>query len=202
MGLLRQIYCAEGNTCRGYPLLKRKVLKKGLFEVSWTTVISILLYTFGFLWFLFPILVQLPTLPLEGVATYPSDLFSAYRVKTFILLLILFFVLSHVFSLFWQALYFRFYFYDLRKENVLIRKGVIARSEIVIDYSKVQNVFVDQDFWDRIFGLYDVHIATADPQSAPVSHIDGVNATNAKKLREELVRRSKAASTRISANGL
>lgn len=198
MDLLRQIYCAEGTTCRDIPLLKRKVLKKGLFGVSWITVISVLLYTFGFLWFLFPILVQLPTLPSEGIATYPPDPFSAYRVKTLIFLLILFFILFNILSLFWQALYFRFYFYDLRKDNVIIKKGVISRTEIVIDYGKIQNVFVDQDFWDRIFGLYDVHIATADPQSDLAAHIDGVDAVNAEKLRDELVRRWKAASSQTS----
>lgn len=202
MDFLRQVYCVEGTTCSVIPLRKIKVLKKGLFGVSWVTVISILLYTFGFLWFLFPILVQLPTLPPEGVATYPPDLFSTDRVKMLVFLLISFFILSYVFSFFYQALYFRFYFYDLRKENFVIKKGVISRSEIVIDYGKIQNVFVDQDFWDRIFGLYDVHVATADPQSALVSHIDGVSAANSEKLRDELVQRSKAASIQTSANGL
>jgi membrane protein YdbS with pleckstrin-like domain len=65
-------------------------------------------------------------------------------------------------------------------------KGVISRNRISIRYEKIQNIFVDQDFLDRIFKLYDVHIATADVQSATVAHIDGVSKENADRLKSIL----------------
>jgi hypothetical protein len=37
--------------------------------------------------------------------------------------------------------------------------------------------------------LYDVHVATADVQSAGIAHIDGVNAKNAELLKNNLASR-------------
>ena len=65
-------------------------------------------------------------------------------------------------------------------------KGVVSRKRISIRYEKIQNIFIDQDFLDRIFKLYDVHIATADYQSAWTAHIDGVSRENAEKLKSIL----------------
>lgn len=60
--------------------------------------------------------------------------------------------------------------------------------EISIPYERVQDVYVDQDLWDRIFHLYDVHLSTATWTSGMEAHIDGVESDAANGLREVLLK--------------
>ena len=78
---------------------------------------------------------------------------------------------------------------------IVIRKGVRMPKEIRIPYNRMQNVYVDRDFFDIIYGLYDVHLATADATSHFYAHIDGVNEENAAKLRELILNKIKESST-------
>ena len=80
---------------------------------------------------------------------------------------------------------------NFEKDQISIKKGVIARGEIVLPYSRIQNVYVDQDVLDRIFALYDVHLETAGLFSGIHAHIDGVGAEYAAKLRSVLMAKSK-----------
>jgi hypothetical protein len=96
----------------------------------------------------------------------------------------------------YQMLYYKFYFYDMTTGELIIKKGVVSRREVVIPFSKIQDIYVDQDFLDRIFGLYDVHVATAATGGAYAgserAHIDGVNSKNAEALKKifiEIIRK-------------
>lgn len=88
----------------------------------------------------------------------------------------------------YQQLYFNSYYYDFNDNFIVIRKGVIMPREISIPYERVQDVYVDQDLWDRIFNLYDVHLSTATWTSGMEAHIDGVEKEAADGLREELLK--------------
>jgi uncharacterized membrane protein YdbT with pleckstrin-like domain len=79
------------------------------------------------------------------------------------------------------------YFYDLVDGNLIIRKGVFSKNEITLPVSRIQDVYVDQDVFDRIFGLYDVHVSSATVISANLSHIDGVNKENAQALKSLII---------------
>jgi membrane protein YdbS with pleckstrin-like domain len=72
-----------------------------------------------------------------------------------------------------------------------LRKGVITITEVTIPYNKVQNIFVNQDLFDRIFKLYDVHLSTIGTVSQMELHIDGVSKETAEKLRDWLLNRIK-----------
>jgi membrane protein YdbS with pleckstrin-like domain len=65
---------------------------------------------------------------------------------------------------------------------LIIRKGVFAPQEITVPFGRIQDVYVDQDIFDRLLGIYDVHISTATAASTVRAHIDGVD----KKVAEEL----------------
>jgi len=84
--------------------------------------------------------------------------------------------------LIYEYFYYRLYYYDFTEEKATIRKGVVSRSTGLIRYERLQNIYVDQDFLDRIFGLYDVHYETAGEVSGFYSHVDGLNKGNADKL--------------------
>ncbi len=79
------------------------------------------------------------------------------------------------------------YYYDVGDNFVTIQKGVFAPTEIHIQYQKVQDVYVDQDIWDRLMGLYDVHIASATLTSGIEAHIDGVDSATAERLKRLLL---------------
>ena len=82
----------------------------------------------------------------------------------------------------YQFYYYKLYFYDFENDKAQIRKGVISRSTGHVRYERIQNVYVDQDILDRIFGLFDVHYETAGEISGAYSHVDGLNKKNADKL--------------------
>ncbi len=88
---------------------------------------------------------------------------------------------------FYIIAYIRTYFYDMSDQFITIKKGVFAPAEIHVLYTKIQDVYVDQDILDRILGLYDVHIASATVTSGIEAHIDGVSATVAQGIRDTLL---------------
>ena len=174
MPLTQQIYCKENNTCFSVPLEKRKVIKKTLAR---TFGLFIILIIFGSS-FIIPFLM----------GTYGAFTgFADFYILLVILVLAVIFLLVDLF----QCLYYRYYFYDLTSEEIVIKKGVVSRREITLPYSKIQNVYVDQDVLDRIFRLYDVHLETAGLGSGMTAHIDGVSEANMNKLRDMLVAKTK-----------
>lgn len=86
----------------------------------------------------------------------------------------------------YQMYYYKLYFYDFKDDSAQIRKGVISRSTGHVRYERIQNIYVDQDILDRIFGLFDVHYETAGETSGIYSHVDGLNKENSEKLVEFL----------------
>ena len=106
-------------------------------------------------------------------------------------LIILFFSIILTFSIMlvanyvYQKHYIKKYFYNMTDKFLIIRKGIFAPQEITVPISRIQDVYIDQDIVDRLFGIYDVHISTATETSTLRAHIDGVD----KKIAEELRKR-------------
>ncbi len=89
----------------------------------------------------------------------------------------------------YETKYFDAYYYDVGKDFLAIRKGWITPREIQMPYEKMQDVYLDQDILDRVFGLWDVHVSTATVMSGMEAHMDGVNRPNAEKIREHLLQK-------------
>src|SRR4029077_2137664 len=66
---------------------------------------------------------------------------------------------------FYQRAYIKQYYYNVTDKLLIIRKGVFAQQEITVPFERIQDVYVDQDLFDVLFGLYDVHISTATATS-------------------------------------
>ena len=94
----------------------------------------------------------------------------------------------------YQILYFISYFYNVNEQNLLVRKGVLAQTEITLPFSKITDVYVQQDLLDVVFGLYDVHFSTPTESSGMLAHIDGVDRKGAYALRDIVLRRVNRAS--------
>ena len=89
----------------------------------------------------------------------------------------------------YQYLYFQRYFYDMDEKNIVIRKGVWAQKEITLPFSRITDVYVDQDILDVPFKIYDVHISTPTEKSGMFAHIDGVNKEGSQQLRQMILDR-------------
>jgi len=89
----------------------------------------------------------------------------------------------------YQYFYFKRYFYDMDEKNIIIRKGVFAQKEITLPFSRITDVYVDQDLLDVIFKIFDVHISTPTEQSGLFAHIDGINKEGSETLRQMMLDR-------------
>ena len=97
------------------------------------------------------------------------------------LLLVFLLILSRTL---YEILYFVTYHYDTDDKNVMVRKGVLTKREITLPFSKITDVYVDQDIADVALGLYDVHISTPTAESGRFAHIDGLNKAGSARLRK------------------
>ncbi len=160
---------------RTLPLRRRKIIKKSLWGVLGVLAGWGILSYFLYLW-----LGQDPAeLPERVAANRPALIFYWFLILGVLLL----------WKTAYQILYFVTYFYDMDDKNVIIRKGVLAKREITLPFSKITDVYVDQDLLDVFFALYDVHISTPTEQSGKFAHIDGVNKRSAMKLRGLILER-------------
>ncbi len=91
----------------------------------------------------------------------------------------------------YEKAYFDRYEYRTTDTTLIIGKGVFGFDTIYVPYSRIQTVTVDQDLFDRVFGLADVHVSTIGSGSALQAHIDGVSVATAEKLKNELLARVK-----------
>lgn len=171
---------AGSRTREQFPLSTKKVLKKTLTgTIGW-----IVLLLFFFIIFAVP-----ASFDSKGSAG------SYIGMAALVLLVLIAIVLAIVY--YYQKWYYATYFYDLTPDYIVIKKGPITPREITIPYERVQDVYVDQDILDRIFGLYDVHLSSATISSGMSAHIDGVEKEAADGLRAALL---KTVSERIGKN--
>lgn len=159
---------AQSETRDKFPLSTKKVLKK---TVMGTLVWAILL------------------LIIWGVLAFAlsssTKTGSWFGIATIGIFGLLFLIILIVYL--YQRWYYAVYFYDLTPDYIVIKKGPITPREITIPYERVQDVYVDQDLLDRIFGLYDVHLSSATISSGMEAHIDGVEKPAADGLRAMLL---------------
>ena len=169
---------ALSKTREQFPLSTKKILKKTLTSsIGWIVFfVFILLMSMAFV---------LPfTIPLSKSAS--SNIYSYYIMFIFVALGLLGLLIFLTYL--YQKWYFDVYFYDLTADYIIIKKGPITPREITIPYERVQDVYVDQDIFDRLFGLFDVHLSSATISSGMEAHIDGVEQQAAEGLRGLLLK--------------
>lgn len=171
---------AQSKTREQFPLSPKKIIKKTIESTITYTILSFIIW--GVLFFI-PGYTQAIVVWL-GAASSPFGILVLFLVVILLIYL-------------YQRWYFAVYFYDLTPDFIQIKKGPITPREITIPYERIQDIYVDQDLFDRIFGLYDVHLSSATASSGMEAHIDGVEKQSAEGLREILLETVKQ---RISKN--
>jgi len=154
-----------------YPLERKKIVKRFAASefnkiVLWVIISAILLFV--------SLSPQLSNVALILWA-FTAVLFAVYSIVNW----------------WYQNKYFESYYYDIRADFLVIKKGVFMPKETTLPFEKLQDVYLDQDVWDRIFGLWDLHVSTATMASGFHAHIDGVSKENAEAMREILLSRIK-----------
>ncbi len=165
---------AMSPTRERYPLSFKKIIKKTIVSTASSGIVALVFFA--------GITVTSLTVPNEGGSGFLSML---WLIVLGLLLLVALWIVG---VYFYQRWYFATYFYDLTKDFITIRKGPITPREITIPYERIQDVYVDQDFWDRVFGLYDVHLSSATISSGTSAHIDGLGKAAAEGMRDALLK--------------
>jgi len=151
------------------PLDRKKIIKKTITQ-TWRT-----LFTTLFLIVFFSIFISTAFGKLVNIWTLVPTIITVFIIAVLIIVVI---------SYFYQVAYFKRYYYNIEKDVLVIKKGVFTPQETSLPYKKINDVYVDMDLLDRLFGLRDVHVATASDISSWIAHIDGVNPENAEKLKK------------------
>jgi putative membrane protein len=176
----KNMQIAQSKTREHFPLSYKKIMKKTI--ANTIAIIIFLLIIWGVM---FGSMLNRPEV-IDWLGTATFGIFG------FLFVVILL-------TYFYQRWYFAVYFYDLTSDYIQIKKGPITPREITIPYERLQDVYVDQDILDRIFGLYDVHLSSATISSGMEAHIDGVEKQSAEGLRGILLETIKQ---KISKNGV
>lgn len=155
---------STSQTRQQFPLSTKKVLKKTLAGSLIWSILFFMLFVGAF---------------------FISGKSSAFLLISLGIFVILFIIITVTYL--YQRWYYAVYFYDLNNNFIVIRKGPITPKEITIPYERVQDVYMDQDLLDRMFGLYDVHLSSATITSGMEAHIDGVEKAAADGLRQLLL---------------
>ena len=110
-----------------------------------------------------------------------------FDISITLLVILIFLIILGAWQWFYENKYFESYFYDADADFLKIRKDWITPRETIIPYEKLQDVYMDQDLFDRLFGLWDVHVSTATVMSGMEAHIDGIDHENANRIRALLL---------------
>lgn len=146
---------------------------------------------FGLIW----LLIGLPTI--LGYYYTPGgpekdSLLWAFIIVTFVFLLL--FILYNL----WISMYYPRYRYTLRKEGILINRGIWWKYKRTVPYARIQHISIDQGPIEQIYGIYRVNSYTAGTGSmggasagssitGPEGQILGVR--NPEPLKEEIMKR-------------
>jgi putative membrane protein len=158
---------ASSKTRKAFPLSEKKITKKTLTGTLALIILLLVIYTATFI-------------TMKSVDA--TNWLSAVTAVVGALVLIVVFTTYK-----YQQWYFAVYYYEFTEDYVVIRKGPITPHEITIPYERIQDVYVDQDLFDRFFGLYDVHLSSATVSSGLEAHIDGVEKKGMEGLRAALL---------------
>ena len=100
-------------------------------------------------------------------------------------------ILWFLFSLVWSLLAYNSYRYELSKEGLEKRLGVITKRAMTIPYENIQNIEIDRNLLARIFGLSELRIETAGVHPESEGRLAGLRRLEAETLKNELIKRSR-----------
>ncbi|GGE12527.1 PH domain-containing protein [Psychroflexus salis] len=104
--------------------------------------------------------------------------YSVYLVAGIIVLVILQFIFSYLSYLKYQ--------FQIQQKAFIVQKGVIKRSKVEIPFHRIQNINLQQNILQQVFGVVGFQIETAG-ESASEIKIKALSQTTAKQLKNALL---------------
>ncbi|WP_316810811.1 PH domain-containing protein [Pedobacter heparinus] len=77
--------------------------------------------------------------------------------------------------------------YVVREKDILYRSGIIAISTIIIPFSRIQHIALDEGLFSRMYDLGQLRIFTAGGSSGSL-HIPGIEIGQARQIKEILMK--------------
>ncbi len=114
----------------------------------------------------------------------PFEVSPLIAVSIAVYLLIIAFAAVIIFI--YEIAYYNNYKYEENSKLIVLNTGVITKTKLIVPYQKIEHIFVDQDIFDRVFGLWDVYLATAGTGGGQL-HIDGLEKKEAEAFRNHLI---------------
>ncbi len=131
-----------------------------------------------------------------AILLVPAHIFLFEKLKALIIAADSLVVLWLIFLPFYHYIYYKTFFYDITKEFISIRYGVVGRHEVIINFKKINDVYLTQGWIDRIFGLWNISMATAVDEGTAGAHVEGLNEKNAKAVRDLILSKIKKKGSR------
>jgi len=93
------------------------------------------------------------------------DYLAFHSIPIFSVCLLLLFLIIFFLRIIYLSIWKKNYYFEFMPEYILLRTGVISRSENHLPYKSIQNVLNQQGIFDRMFGLSKVVIQNAAQQA-------------------------------------
>jgi len=105
------------------------------------------------------------------------------------------FIIALILAFIWAKLTYHFYRYELTEEGFRKEFGVIIKKYVTIPYERIQNVNIERNILERIFGLSALKIFTAGSGGSgrfgSEGLLPGLSRNTAEELRNQLVHLSR-----------
>lgn len=101
------------------------------------------------------------------------------------ILSILVFTIGFILSFILPQLAYKYWWFDVKDNEIYIERGILTRIRTVVPYSKIQHIDVQQSILDRLFHLSKLILYTAGTRGADVI-IPGLPIDYAEQLRDSL----------------
>lgn len=95
------------------------------------------------------------------------------------------FIVGFISSLILPQLAYKYWWFDVKDNEIYIERGILTRIRTVVPYSKIQHIDVQQSILDRLFHLSKLILYTAGTRGADVI-IPGLPIDYAEQLRDSL----------------
>lgn len=107
----------------------------------------------------------------------------------FLFSLIAFLILLYII---WMYLFYKNFYYELAKDFVKIKKGILTKNEIMIPYNKVRNVKISQGILQRFFNVSTIKIELISQGEMDIIESEIPCIANADKVVEKILSKSKS----------
>jgi len=102
-------------------------------------------------------------------------------------------VLLLILLVIWIVMFYNRYMFQVQKDGIEIKRGILWKKDITIPYDRVQNVDIDRGPIEQLVGIYNLNVFTAGTSSETQAifgaegYLPGVK--NAEKVRDTILER-------------